>query len=230
MNDQDFEARAIKVLAKEASAEEVELLHSVIAQSETRRKEFEELKETLGILCGAGSLVKALDAKDAALPAYRLGQLKTALQYEFGRQRAKGSSELGASGSGLPWFRWNRIFATGMAVMVLICLFLFLPQKREDIEIGLYENSLMRGSENSFETIQKQYTKTVVFKNENEFEKWRNKPFLQNQKAKIWIEEETETVFVLYLDANGNLKQSSAKLLKNSTPKQQIEKIIQALP
>ncbi len=231
MNDQDFEAIAIKVLAKEASTEEAALLRSIITQSEVRKKEFDEFEKTLGILRGAGPLVKALDAKDTALPAYRLGQLKTSLQHEFGRQDAKESNKLETNDSWLVWFGWRKIFVSGMAIAALICLFIFLPQKREDIEIGLYENSLTRGTNSSFETIQMSHTKTVLFKNENEFEEWRNKPFLRNQKAKIWIEEETETIFILYQDSKGALKQNSEKLLTlPAQHKQQIEKMIQSLP
>lgn len=227
MDKQEIEALAMKVLAHEASPAEIDLLESLIAKDSKSQTEFCEIQESLKILRGAAPLAKALGMKEPELPAYRLNELRAAVRAEFPRSNPVARKSPGDLLRELLSFRIA--LGGGLAIMALACFLILFPVGRE-IELGMYEEFVTRGASNSMAIAHQPNVRTVVFQKEAEFEKWRKEPLSRKQKAKVWVDEETDTIHILRRDANGIVRESTEKLNGDARQRQrQFEKSVNSL-
>jgi hypothetical protein len=126
MTDEQFHELMTRVLAEEASAEEVSGLEALLQKDAGRRQEFADFKAAWNVLEEYTPMTSALDAPPEALPAYRLAQLDAAVQKQFGRGRT--SSLLGSSWTNAIW-NWvalpQRAGTLLTLAMVLFGMFLY---------------------------------------------------------------------------------------------------------
>ena len=225
MEEHDFDSLVLKELSGEASPEESHLLQETIRDHADLRKKYEEWRETWGALKTAGALTGVLHARTPELPAYRLAELKDAVRAAFPRQEQSRRIS--------PWLTWLKPGWTtlgGVAAVFILCLF-FIPWRGGGIvELGMEETSAVRGGGEAMDLSRLSNCVLLQFHNENEFENWRKGPLTRRQKAKAWIEEETETLHVIQRDPNGKPSETIHPLPENPAERRrQLEKILGTL-
>ncbi len=223
MDNKDFQELALRVLANDASATESAFFQSMLAKDPARSQEFKEIKETMALLRNAAPVAGALDAKGPELPAYRMNELRDAVRAEFRDKKSATST------SPQPWLSFKWMFASGFAGAALVCMLVFTVMGHREIEVGMYEGYIMRGA-----------TQVVIpasplvhqhsFKKDNDFDQWKQTPLAWNEKAKVWVDEETDLIHVVRHTGWNEAKETTEKLAaKESDQGEQLKRIIQSL-
>lgn len=223
MKTDEFQELALKVLAREATAVESAVLQSEVAKDASRRREFDELRAAMSLLREAGTVAGATRATTPELPKYRMNELRDAVRLHF---LVKPSEKPERSLLPLP-LRW--LLGTGFTGAALACLLLWVSASRQEIEVGMYKELAMRSGAPlvlpSNPHVQKQ-----AFEKEEEFEKWKQQPLAWNQRAKVWVDEENDTIHIIRRDGLWNVRETTQPLAAKK-PEQQIQvgKILQSL-
>ncbi len=231
MEDQDFQSLVMKVLAREATPSETDLLESLMAKDKAREMEFHSMKQTVEIFREGLPLAQALKAGEPELPAYRWNELQAAVGREFGEKEQRAVIQQSTWSLWYERFSFKAAFAGALAmaaIVVSVMVFSF-PQARE-IEIGMYKDFATRGSGDSFVAPVLPDVTTVVFQKEEDFEKWKKESLPQNQKARIWIDEETGSIRLLWRDTHGNIQEISEALAGDLKQREkQLERMVRSL-
>src|SRR5271168_1806160 len=94
MDAESFTDLAMRVISREASDDERRVLETELSSAPARREEFEQLKLMHEILRATAPMAQATQAITPGLPAYRVGELRTAVRQHFGpaaKKRSAGS-------------------------------------------------------------------------------------------------------------------------------------------
>src|SRR5882762_6582605 len=84
MDAETFTALALRVIAREAGADDRRAFEAELATTPARRDEFEQLRITHDILRATAPVIQAVRAASPELPAHRVGELRTAVRQHFG--------------------------------------------------------------------------------------------------------------------------------------------------
>ncbi len=217
MQDDAFHELAMKVLRREATADEVSAVKSLLAQDSLRREEFEALQIAHSITQATAPLSDALKATEPKLPAYRKGELQSAVRHHFKESNLSDSARQ-KDLSEIDWLRW--IFKAGWS-LALGLLVLSLVIRPSSVEFGGYTESLNRSL--SSKTVTSQNPRLVIkrFERDQDFDQWIHQPFAFNEKARIWIDEEKDQLHILHRTFWFQSPQETTKPLPESIDQRQ---------
>ncbi len=138
MTNEEFDILTSKVLAGEASADELALLNSLLDQNPARRAEFDELRTAWKALREFSPVTRSLELPPASFPEYRMGELQSAVRKHFSGKRRRRLEE--TSFFQLLWAGLNarRVVAGIIATTLLVGGALLLVRDRSDRETLAY--------------------------------------------------------------------------------------------
>lgn len=225
MDTDTFTDLALRVLAREATAEERRALDAAMSSHPEHREKFEQLRGAHDLLRTVAPMTEATLAKEPELPAYRLNELRTAVRQHFGPAAQRESAEK-KRGLFVPALRW--IFGSG-AVTVLAVVVVLINLSDRAIEIGLYRSDLMRGGEMSLAPADVPTAHIVTFDQDASFDQWK-KELGWNQHAKIWIDNEKDLLHIVQRDQAGHLIEQTEPLARtNREQSEQISRAVESL-
>src|SRR5271154_4994997 len=121
MDADSFHALALRVISREADADERQALEQELASTLGRRETFAQLKLTYEVLAVSAPMTEAASATTPAVPAYRRNELRTAVRQHFGPAIRPAKETSFGLFSALRWlFAGSGVAIVGMA-LVLIC-------------------------------------------------------------------------------------------------------------
>lgn len=188
MPDELFHDLAMKVLAGEASSDERASLESELLRNAERAREMDALREAFALTRATAHLQQALETAHAPeLPAYRMGELRSAVRTHF-RQTPKStvSERLHEWVSRLTG-RW--VLASG-AVAACLIIFLLAQPGPQGIEVGLYAEPLTRSQSTAPLVTASHNVSVNTFESDRAFDQWVSAPFGKNEKARLWLDDE----------------------------------------
>ena len=217
---------ALRVIAREASADERRALEAECSGNAARRDEFEQLQVTHAILHTTMPMAEAVRATEPALPSYRVNELRTAVRQHFGPAADRGKSRAPFA-DWIPAFRWlfagSGAAAIGFAVVVL-CF------ANRTIEVGLYGTDAVRGSDQTLSAADVPAAQVVTFRQDAPFDQWQNQPLAWNERAKIWIDNEHDQLHIIRRVSHGQIVMEVQPLAPTSeAQREQIKRVVDGL-
>ncbi|MDD2707100.1 MAG: hypothetical protein PHV34_03755 [Verrucomicrobiae bacterium] len=206
----DFDKLAGKILGGEGSEQEKRAFEKLSNGNAAKKQEFDGVREVLDVLKTGMPLASAMDASQPVLPEYRMSQL-------LGKIKTPAREEPPEKVQAAPetevfWWDWVRerlgVGLACAAVMAVVFLALLMPSGHP-VEVGVCQEYATRGSA-ALPVFERQPgLGLVTFDGEKAFEKWRSAPLAWNQKARLWIDEETGVLRIIHRDAAGRIQQDS---------------------
>lgn len=196
MHDDEFHHLALKALSKEISAEESATLERCLKEEPNRQAEFDDLREAFEITRTTLPLASALEAAPVELPAHRMNPLRSAVRLHF--QKTEAVAEAESASSMLNWLQttWGRCLSGGGLVAVCVVLLLVAWPGPTGVEIGLYAESTTRDGAAALTLPETPSVRVTRFENDQSFDQWLARPFGQDEKARIWFDEEHDLIHV----------------------------------
>ncbi|HEY0257667.1 MAG TPA: hypothetical protein VGC39_09515 [Candidatus Methylacidiphilales bacterium] len=211
MDANAFTDLALRVLAGAATEQDHRALDTAMASSSTHREKFDQLKSTHVLFRTVAPMTDALVAKEPALPAYRLNELRTAVRQHFGPAAKHNSKETKYSLLH-PALRW----LLGGGIMTALALGLLLSSFSDrSIEVGLYHTDQLRGGDASLSPADVPMAHVITFDQDAPFDQWK-KTLAWNQHAKIWIDNEKDLLHIVRRDRDGHLVEQTEPLAHNN--------------
>jgi hypothetical protein len=210
MDAASFTELAIRVISREATADERRALEAELSSIPARREEFELLKLTHEILRATTPAVQAVRAITPGLPTYRVNELRTAVRQHFGPAAAR-TKKPTAFGGWIPALRW--LFAgSGTAA------------------IGLYGTDLARGGDQSLTASDVPTARLVTFDQDAPLDAWQSQPLAWNEHAKIWVDNEHDLLYVTHRVRHGQVFTETYPLAPtDSAQREQIRQVVDSL-
>ncbi|MDX2225672.1 MAG: hypothetical protein SFY92_01020 [Verrucomicrobiae bacterium] len=211
MNQELFEQCTLKMLAGEATPEEILQVETACRQDPLREREFQELREAYLITRDVLPLVSAQFEEVPELPEYRVGPLQAAVRRQFAP--GKGPRREGA---------WGWAWPLGLAGAACVLLaFLYGPGQTELIELAVIREGTVRSAETELSAKE---LKVMVreFEDEKQFEAWVQKPLTTGSRARIWFDEETEVIRVERRGDGGRMVQKTYRLPSSNVERQKV--------
>jgi hypothetical protein len=226
MDAASFTELAIRVISREATADERRALEAELSSIPARREEFELLKLTHEILRATTPAVQAVRAITPGLPTYRVNELRTAVRQHFGPAAAR-TKKPTAFGGWIPALRWlfagSGTAAIGFAVVVL-CF------ANRSVEIGLYGTDLARGGDQSLTASDVPTARLVTFDQDAPLDAWQSQPLAWNEHAKIWVDNEHDLLYVTHRVRHGQVFTETYPLAPtDSAQREQIRQVVDSL-
>ena len=222
MDADSFNDLALRVISREATAEEQHALETELSANPAYREEFEQLRITHDILRMIAPMTEAARATEPGLPAYRLNELRTAVRQHFGPapSRKRALSPLAF------WIR--RLLATG-AVAVFATIMIVVICSDRAVEVGLYRSDLVRGEENGLTPDAVLSAHVVAFDQDASFDQWQ-KTLAWYQHAKVWLDNEHNLLHIVQRDAQGHLIERTQPLSQSDREqREQVRKAVESL-
>jgi len=226
MDADSFTALALRVIAGEAAADERRALEAELSSAPSRREEFEQLKLTHEILRVTAPMAEAARATTPELPAHRVNELRTAVRQHFGPAASR-SKSTAPFGEWIPALRW--LFAgSGVAVLgFAVVIFCFASRT---IEVGLYTVDLARNGDKSITAADVPSARLVQFDYDAPFDQWQNQPLAWNERAKIWVDNEHDLLYIVRRVSLGHVVTETRPLAPtNEGQREQIRQAVQTL-
>jgi hypothetical protein len=226
MDAESFHDLALRVIAGEATNDELRALETELAAIPARREEFEQLKLMHEILRTAAPMTEAVRATAPELPAYRMNELRTAVRQHFGPvvNREKIAA---TSGEWVPILRW--LFAGSGAGAFAFAVIIFCFANRS-VEIGLYGTDLARDGDKALSAVDVPSAHLVTFDQDAPFDQWQNQPLAWNEHAKIWVDNEHDLLHIIRRVRHGQIVVETQPLAPtNEGQRQQIKQVVEAL-
>jgi len=200
MDADSFNDLALRVIAGEATVADRATLEAELSAHPERRDDFEQMKITHDVLRTTAPMTEASRATVPELPAYRVGELRTAVRQHFG----PASSRQKSSGGLINALRW--IFAGG-GLTALTVFLVILNLSGRTIEVGVYRSdSTQMRSDVALLTAQDIPTaKMVAFDQDASFDQWQNQPLAWYERAKIWVDNEHDLLHIVRRESHGNV-------------------------
>jgi hypothetical protein len=223
MDADSFNSLALRVLSREADADERRALEQELASTPVRREEFAQLKLTYAVMTTAAPMAEAARETAPELPAYRRNELRTAVRQHFGPVANRSAPAFGL----LSALRW--LFAgTGTAIvgvaLVLICF------GNRSVEVGLYSSDLVRSDDTALSQKDVPDAQFVTFDQDAPFDQWQNRPLAWNEHAKIWVDNEHDLLHIVRRVGFGHVVTESQPLAQSDEgQREQIKQAVETL-
>lgn len=182
MDAEEFQILIAKMISREASPEETEKLMTELYRNDSRRDEFDALMVTLGFVKELHPLVEATHASEVKLPAYRMGELESAVRSSFPKSREEERSF------------WQSIFSPDVslvgsfAAVVLLCGFFFFANYQPHIvSVGVYDGYATRGDQPTTTLLTPREANLRKFKEIRDYDAWSQASLRSNEKARVAI-------------------------------------------
>ena len=190
-DDEEFESLAMKVASGVASPEEASRFDALLASEPNRRREFEEIRETLAAMREAGTLAGALQANSPELPAHRTGELRAAVRRNFA------PSEPARKG-----FWSSPVWTWAGLSLVAACLVLAL-WPGPAVQIGLVETPAMRGGGEAAVPHSSTGVQVKTFDTADQLELWSASRWNRHLRARAWVDENAGKLHVVRRSREG---------------------------
>ena len=224
MDAQTFTDLALRVIAREATADERRAVEAEMASTPARREEFEQIKLTHQLLRTTAPLTEADRAAEPELPAWRVNELRTAVRQHFGP--VANTKEAGSTvwAHVLRWvFGGGGLAALGFAI-VMICF------ANRTVEVGLYSSDLVRGGGQSLSAQDVPSARVMWFDQDASFDQWQNQPLAWNEHAKIWIDNEHDLLHIVRRIRHGQILMETQPLAPtNEGQREQVKQVVEKL-
>jgi hypothetical protein len=223
MDAPSFTELALRVLAREASETDRAALEAELAAAPARRDEFEQLRITHDVLRTTLPVMEAAGATSPEIPAHRVGELRTAVRQHFGPEATRARSELHIWAHVLRWVFGGGGLAAAIFAVVMICF------ANKTIEVGLYKTDLVRG-EQGLTAQDLPAAMLIAFDQDAPFDAWQGKPLAWNERAKVWVDNEHDLLYVTHRVRHGQVVTEMQPLAPDDAgQKEQIKKVVAGL-
>jgi hypothetical protein len=221
MDADSFTHLALRVLAREATADEQRALDAELSSNPEYRDEFEQMRITHDALRTIAPMTEAARATAPELPSYRLNELRTAVRQHFGPtgNREKKPALWGSLALLPRWF----VAAGAMPAVIAVVWMAFADHS---VEVGLYRTDLVRGADTALSPEAVPSAHIVTFYQDASFDQWQ-KRLAWYQHAKIWIDDEHNLLHVVRRGAQAEPVDQTEPLAQ--TNREQREQIRQAV-
>jgi len=222
MDADSFTQLALRVLSREATAEEQRTLVAVLSSHPERREEFEQIKITHDLLRTTAPMMEAAQANGPELPSYRLNELRTAVRQHFGPVASRQGSSTGLR---IPGLRW--ILAGGATTVLAVVAVLLIFSDRS-VEVGVYRTDLVRGGDIALpQAVPSAHI--VTFDQDSSFDQWQ-KTLAWYQHGKVWVDNENNLLHIVRRDSQGHPADQTEPLAQtNRAQCEQINQAVEAL-
>lgn len=225
MDAETFTDLAMRVIAREATDDERRALETELSAAPTRRDEFEQLKLTHEILRATAPMAQATQAITPGLPAYRVGELRTAVRQHFGPAANREKEAVGSQA----WTFVLRWFFGGSAVAALGFAIVIACFADRTVEVGLYGNELVRGDQGLSAT-DVPTAQLVTFDQDAPFDQWQSAPLAWNERAKIWVDNEHDLLHIVHRVSHGQILMETKPLAStDEAQREQIKQVVAEL-
>jgi hypothetical protein len=226
MDTESFTDLALRVISREATADDRRALDAELSAVPGRREEFEQLKVTHAILCVTVPVTEAARATTPEVPAYRMNELRTAVRQHFGPEENRKKAPAPFA-EWIPAMRWlfggSGLGAIGFAV-VLLCF------ANRSIEVGLYKTDLARDGSQALSSSDIPSAKLVAFDQDTPFDQWQNAPLAWNERAKIWVDNEHDLLHIVQRVRHGQILTETQPLASTDEgQREQIKQVVESL-
>ena len=227
MDADSFTDLALRDLAGETTADERLALKKAMSSNPARQVEYEQLQLTYNLLRTTAPMADATRANGPELPAYRVGELRTAVRQHFGPVASRGQSRSGL-GKLRVAMRW---LTAGGSVAALAMMVLFFQLANQTIEVGVWQTDVVRSGDNAALTPGDVPTATILsFGQDAPFDQWQNRPLAWNERAKIWVDNEHDLLHIVHRDVKGQSVPETQPLAPtNEGQREQIRKVVESL-
>ena len=223
MDVESFQSLALRVISREATDDERRALEAELASAPARQAEFEELKVTHDVLRTTAPLAEAAAAKTTSpeLPAHRVGELRTAVRQHFGSETKAKTVGSPLWGHILRWVFGGGGLAAAVFAVAILCF------ANQTIEVGSYTDDQVRSGGRPLSHADVPTAKLLEFDQDATFEAWQNAPLAWTERAKIWVDNEHDLLYVMHRVRHGQVVMQAQPLA--STPEGQREQIVQVV-
>jgi hypothetical protein len=224
MDADSFNTLALRVIAREADADERRALEQELASALGRREEFAQLKVTHAMLATVAPMAEAARETTPELPAYRRNELRTAVRQHFGPAASRRKEVLFGLLSAVRWlFAGSGVAIVGVA-LVLVCF------GNRSVEVGLYGSDLVRSDNTALSQKDVPDAQLVTFDQDAPFDQWQNRPLAWNEHAKIWVDNEHDLLHIVRRIGFGRVITESQPLAQSDEgQREQIKQAVEAL-
>jgi len=227
MDDKSFTDLAMRVISREATDDERRALNAETSSVPARREEFEQLKLTHEILRATAPMAQATQAISPGLPAYRVGELRTAVRQHFGPALKRDKAGTAAGVLVQRALRW--IFA-GISVGALASALVIFCFANRTVEVGLYGSDLARGGDQGLSAADVPSAQLVTFDQDAPFDQWQSAPLAWNERAKIWVDNEHDLLHIVHRVRHGQVVMETKPLAATlEDQREQIKQVVSEL-
>ena len=223
MDAHAFSELALRVIAREASETDRATLDVELAATPARRDEFEQLQITHDVLRAIAPVVEAERATTPELPAHRVGELRTAVRQHFGPEKKDVGSTVWAHV--LRWVFGGGGLAAACFAVVMFCF------ANKTVEVGFYSSDLARVR--GYESLTAQdfaSAKLLTFDQDAAFDAWQATPLAWNERAKIWVDNEHDLLYVTHRVRHGQVLTETQPLAPtDAAQREQIKSVVAGL-
>jgi hypothetical protein len=199
MDIESFHDLALRVIAGEATAADRQALEVELSVHPERKDDFEQMKITHDVLRTTAPMTEASRATGPELPAYRVGELRTAVRQHFGPAASRQKS----SGTWVNVLRW---ILAGGGVTALTVLVVILNLSGRTIEVGMYQTDAMRNGEATLAAQDVPAAKIVTFDQDASFDQWQSQSLKWYERAKIWVDNEHDVLNIVHRIDHGRIQ------------------------
>jgi len=224
MDADSFTSLAMRVISREATADERRTLDAELSSSPARREEFELIRLTHDLLRATAPLTEAASATTPELPAHRIGELRTAVRQHLGpaANRKDAGSTIWAH-----FLRW--IFGGGALAALTFAVVVFSFANRT-IEVGLYGTDLARDGDHSLSANDIPSARLLTFDQDAPFDQWQSAPLAWNERAKIWVDNEHDLLHIIRRVRHGQIVMETQALAPtDESQREQIKQVVESL-
>ena len=161
------------------------------------------------------------------LPAHRVGELRTAVRQHFGPASANQpavKSELHIWAHVLRW-----VFGGGGLAAAIFAVVMF-GFANKTIEVGLYKTDLARGGEQGLSAQDLPAAMLIEFDQDAPFDAWQSKPLAWSERAKIWVDNEHDLLYVTHRVRHGQVLTETQPLAPtDAAQRAQIKSVVAGL-
>jgi hypothetical protein len=230
MDAPSFTALALRVIAREASETDRAALDTELAADPARRDEFEQLRITHDVLRTTLPVMQAGRTNSPELPAHRVGELRTAVRQHFGPEAVRERAAEPAAKAG--WHIWAHVlrwvFGGGGLAAAIFAVVMFCFANKT-IEVGLYKTDLVRG-EQGMTAQDLPQAMLIAFDQDAPFDAWQAKPLAWNERAKIWVDNEHDLLYVTHRVRHGQIVTETQPLAPtDAAQREQIKSVVAGL-
>jgi hypothetical protein len=180
------------------------------------------MKVVYDVLRATAPMTEASRATEPELPAYRVGELRTAVRQHFGpaasRQKSSG------------WTNVLRWILAGGGTTALTVLVVVLNLSGRTIEVGMYQSDAMRNGEATLAAQDIPAAKMITFDQDAPFDQWQNQPLAWYERAKIWVDNEHDLLHIVRRVDHGNVHVETQPLAPTDEgQREQIKQAVESL-
>jgi hypothetical protein len=123
--------------------------------------------------------------------------------------------------------RW--VFGGGGLAAAIFAVVMF-SFANKTIEIGLYKSDLVRGGQQGLSAQDVPAAMLLAFDSDAPFDAWQGKPLAWNERAKIWVDNEHDLLYVMHRVRHGEVVTETQPLApSDAAQREQIKSVVAGL-